>query len=75
MATTIRDMTTREKALQLVEELPDSRLDDLIDFLEPEDKPGDPVARREAVEHLMRIANGEDDGYDFAVSRRLHTMR
>lgn len=32
-------------------------------------------ARREAHEHLRRIATGEDDGYDFAVSERLHASR
>ncbi len=33
------------------------------------------TARREAIEHLLRIANGEDDRYDFAVSERLHAER
>jgi len=33
------------------------------------------TARREAIEHLLRIASGEDDGYDFAVSERLHAER
>jgi hypothetical protein len=33
------------------------------------------TARRAAIEHLLRIANGEDDGYDFAVSERLHAER
>jgi Arc/MetJ family transcription regulator len=32
-------------------------------------------ARREAHEHLRRIAMGEDDGYDFAISERLHASR
>jgi Arc/MetJ family transcription regulator len=31
--------------------------------------------RREAIEHLKRIATGADDGYDFAVSERLHAER
>jgi hypothetical protein len=31
--------------------------------------------KRDAREHLMRIAAGEDDGYDFAVSERLHAAR
>lgn len=31
--------------------------------------------RREAVEHLKRIATGEDDGYDFDVARELHASR
>lgn len=31
--------------------------------------------RREALEHLRRIATGEDDRYDFAVSERLHAER
>jgi hypothetical protein len=32
-------------------------------------------ARSEAHEHLRRIATGEDDRYDFAVSERLHASR
>jgi hypothetical protein len=32
-------------------------------------------ARREAHEHLRRIATGEDDGYDFAISEQLHASR
>jgi Arc/MetJ family transcription regulator len=31
--------------------------------------------RRRAIEHLLRIANGEDDRYDFSVSERLHAER
>jgi hypothetical protein len=31
--------------------------------------------RRRAIEHLLRIANGEDDGYDFSVSEQLHAER
>jgi Arc/MetJ family transcription regulator len=31
--------------------------------------------RRKAQEHLLRIAAGEDDGYDFAVSEQLHGSR
>jgi hypothetical protein len=30
---------------------------------------------RDAQEHLMRIAAGDDDGYDFAVSEQLHGSR
>jgi hypothetical protein len=33
------------------------------------------TARRDAIAHLVRIANGEDDGYDFAVSEQLHAER
>ena len=33
------------------------------------------TARREAIAHLLRIAYGEDDGYDFAVSEQLHAER
>jgi Arc/MetJ family transcription regulator len=33
------------------------------------------TARREAIEHLLRIAGGEDDGYDWSVSERLHAER
>lgn len=32
-------------------------------------------ARLRAREHLRRIATGEDDGYDFSVSARLHAER
>jgi hypothetical protein len=32
-------------------------------------------ARREAHAHLRRIATGEDDGYDFAISEQLHASR
>jgi hypothetical protein len=31
--------------------------------------------RREAIEFLRRLDSGEDDGYDFAVSERLHAER
>jgi Arc/MetJ family transcription regulator len=31
--------------------------------------------KHEAREHLLRIAAGEDDGYDFAVSEQLHASR
>lgn len=33
------------------------------------------AAEREAREHLMAIASGTDDRYDFAVSERLHAER
>lgn len=32
-------------------------------------------ARREAIDHLLRIANGEDDRYDFSISEQLHAER
>jgi hypothetical protein len=32
-------------------------------------------ARREAHEHLRRIATGEDNRYDFAISEQLHASR
>jgi hypothetical protein len=31
--------------------------------------------RRKAREHLLRIAAGDDDGYDFAVAEQLHADR
>jgi hypothetical protein len=31
--------------------------------------------KRKALEHLLRIAAGDDDGYDFAVSEQLHASR
>jgi Arc/MetJ family transcription regulator len=31
--------------------------------------------KREAIAHLLRIANGEDDGYDFAVTEQMHAER
>jgi hypothetical protein len=33
------------------------------------------AGRRSAREHLLRIAAGVDDGYDFAVSEQLHASR
>jgi hypothetical protein len=33
------------------------------------------AAQREAYEHLRRIATGEDDRYDFAVSEQMHASR
>jgi hypothetical protein len=33
------------------------------------------TALDDAVEHLVRIATGEDDRYDFAVTERLHASR
>jgi len=33
------------------------------------------AGRQAAHEHLERIATGEDDRYDFAVSERLHAER
>ena len=31
--------------------------------------------RQEAIAHLLRIASGEDDGYDFTISAQLHAER
>jgi hypothetical protein len=31
--------------------------------------------RQEAIAHLVQIANGEDDRYDFAISEQLHAER
>ena len=31
--------------------------------------------KREARDHLLRIAAGDDDGYDFVVSEQLHASR
>jgi Arc/MetJ family transcription regulator len=31
--------------------------------------------KQDAREHLLRIAAGKDDGYDFAVSEQLHAYR
>ncbi len=33
------------------------------------------AARNEALEHLLRVAAGQDDRYDFAVSAQLHATR
>lgn len=33
------------------------------------------AGKRAALEHLRRIATGEDDRYDFSVSERLHAAR
>ncbi len=31
--------------------------------------------KRDALKHLLRIATGEDEGYDFSVSEYLHASR
>lgn len=36
---------------------------------------GERSGYEEAIDHLRRIATGEDDGYDFSVSERLHAER
>jgi hypothetical protein len=33
------------------------------------------VAEHEAIEHLLRVAGGDDDRYDFAVASALHDSR
>ena len=33
------------------------------------------LTEREAIEHLVRVAAGDDDRYDFAVSSALHASR
>lgn len=33
------------------------------------------AGRRDAQAHLLRIARGEDNGYDFAVTEQLHASR
>ena len=33
------------------------------------------LAEREAIEHLVRVAAGDDDRYDFTVSLALHASR
>jgi hypothetical protein len=43
MATRIRNVTIRERALKLVEELPESRLEPLVEFLSSQQKPEDIV--------------------------------
>jgi hypothetical protein len=43
MATRIRNVTIRERALKLVEELPEARLEPLVEFLSSQQKPGDIV--------------------------------
>lgn len=54
MAITIKDMTTREQALKLVEELPESRLGPLIEFLKSQDQP------EGAIDTHERLATSEE---------------
>jgi hypothetical protein len=67
-------MTTRKQTRKLLDELPDSELEGVVDLIVARGK-AEPTARSEACEHLLRIATGEDDGYDFAVSEHLHATR
>jgi len=91
-------MTTREKAHKLLDELPESEIEPIVEIMASRkedpvpqviDMPVDdeqPTAeeeaaaakspeRRAAIEHLLRIASGEDDRYDFAISEQLHAER
>jgi hypothetical protein len=63
-------MTTRERALKLVEELPESRLESLIEFLASLDKPGDIIdewgnlsamTRASAVRTMRRMDRQEQE--------------
>jgi hypothetical protein len=67
-------MTTREKAHKLLDELPEFEIEPVVEFMVSRGA-AEQTARREAHEHLERIATGEDDGYDFTVSERLHASR
>jgi len=67
-------MTTRKQTRKLLDELPDSTLEPIVDMMIEPGK-AEPTARSEARRHLLRIATGEDDGYDFAVSEHLHATR
>lgn len=68
-------VTTREKAQKLLDELPEDELEPIVEMMASRGKAEPTTARREAREHLRRIATGEDKGYDFAVSERLHASR
>jgi hypothetical protein len=59
MAITISDMTKREKALKLVEALPESQLESLIAFLEAQDQPGDIIDDWGNLSKLHRISSRE----------------
>jgi hypothetical protein len=59
MAITIRDMTTREKALKLVEELPESQLESLIEFLASQDESGDVIDEWGNLSKLHRASSRE----------------
>lgn len=74
MAARLVAMTTREKAQKLLDELPEDELEPIVEIMASRGK-AEPTARSEAREHLRRIATGEDEGYDFAVSERLHASR
>ena len=76
-------MTTREKAHQLLDELPESEIEPVVEILasrgdngtEAEMTPEQKRARQEAIEFLRRLDSGEDDRFDWAVSERLHASR
>jgi hypothetical protein len=61
MVTTIADMTTREQVLKLVEELPESRLEPLIEFLKSQDRSGDTVDDGERVATPEEFASFETE--------------
>jgi hypothetical protein len=53
----------------------DTPVDDEQPTAEEEAAAAESPARRKAIEHLLRIASGEDDRYDFSVSEQLHASR
>jgi len=61
-----------EPIVQVIEDTP---VDDEQPTAEEEAAKAASPARRKAIEHLLRIASGEDDGYDFSVSEQLHAAR
>ena len=80
MVSTIQVVENRQKALQLVQALPEAQLESLLGFLESLDMQTaatetTEAERAAALEHLLRIATGEDDRYDFSISERLHASR
>ena len=76
-------MTTREKAQKLLDELPEDELEPVVEILASRGDNGTGAevsstqkrARQEAIEFLRALDSGEDDGYDFSVSERLHASR
>jgi vacuolar-type H+-ATPase subunit H len=76
-------VTTREKAQKLLDETPEEALEPVVEILASRDDNGTEAeastaqkqARQEAIEFLQTLDSGEDDGYDFTVSERLHASR
>jgi hypothetical protein len=67
-------MTTREKAHKLLDELPESEIEPIVEIMASRGAT-EQTSQSDALEFLQRLDAGEDDGYDFSVSEQLHAER